>query len=145
MSSRARLNGGIAGGFFLLLLMGMLIGGLATVFNEPEAHAASPGGVPICVSFNPNPARVGQTCQLCVKLDDPFFVDVVVDLFFPAGPNPDMGNPARQQLATYVIPLTVPKGEEGACAPITPINPGWVAVLARANGGRAGGLLEIVP
>ncbi len=146
MSSRARLKRGIAGGFFLLLLMGILIGGLATLFNEPEAHAASPGGVPVRIYFNPNfPAPVGEPCEICVELDAGHFEDLDVLLAWPDKMNPSKVLGVNAELAVYPPHVTVLEDKRGGCRSITLAYPGWVAVVASANGTSVGGVLEIQP
>ncbi len=129
----------VAAGLALVALM-VVVAVVATTVEEPEANALPfSGGVPVRVYFNPDPAKIGDTVQLWVELNEAVtLIPHEVTLDFP----PDIQYP-KESLQDEVLPLIVAVGEKHGYTTITPTEEGWVTVLAKLYGGRAGGVLEV--
>ncbi len=137
----------VAAGLALVALM-VVVAVVATTV-EPEANALPfGGGVPVRVWFNQNPAVVGdEGLQLWVEISASASIKTQnVRLYFPLELNPHKydGDPATDELQAYPPTVPVEPGFTEGYITISAKNAGWVAVLAKDNGGRAGGVLEIV-
>lgn len=129
----------VAAGLAMVALM-VMVAVVATAVEEPEANALPfGGGVPVRVYFNPDPAKDGDTVQLWIELsEDATLIPHVVVLEFPQQIQVPSDNLASQP--PYV---TVAVGEKHGYVTIQPSEKGWITVLAKLNGGRAGGVLEV--
>ena len=129
----------VAAGLALVALM-VVVAVVATTVEEPEANALPfSGGVPVRVYFNPDPAKIGDTVQLWVELsEDAALIPHMVVLEFPNAIQVPSDN-----LASQPPNVTVAVGEKHGYVTITVTKEGWVTVLGKLNGGRAGGVLEV--
>lgn len=137
----------IVGMLFSALLLG-LVGGLAALVGQPDARAAALGaGRPLHVWFTVNPVDLAlrdEDCQLCVELTSPAGNrPQKVYLYYPLKMNKDKCDPKMKELQCYEKYLWVRPNEKEGCIDVTPLHKGWVAVVAKSNGGRAGGVLEV--
>ncbi len=136
----------VAAGLAMVALM-VVVAVVATTVEEPEANALPfGGGVPVRIYFNPDPAKYGDMVQLWVELsEEATLIPHVVMLEYPSDIQAP-GNNLQNDHPSVIVAV----GEKSnyvnfqACSQNATTN-GYVAVIAKLNGGRAGGVLEVQP